>query len=167
MVGYAEELVQNGLGTEGALYLIDRRQLDYSTESLKVVDEVLLRIHRSMPEEDGGRALRLMPPDVLYPLVFRSSAYAGEVLRRQRPGSMRWQVYDNLSLADRKAMGAKDMLRNSHFLEADGEEGDANKARVLVFSAVSDRLVGGDKVSLHWFAREFLGEATGPLPPHE
>ncbi len=84
---------------------LDRSRLDYSLDSLRVVDAYLLYLFQNRPEtlgRDWGRA------------VLWGGAYVGEVIRRQAPRRYDWvdfddfvQVYPRTTdiLGDEKGLG--------------------------------------------------------------
>jgi hypothetical protein len=65
---------------------LDRRKLDYSLQSLKVVDEYLMYMHTNLPEEIG----REWDNAVLW-----GGAYVGEVIRRNAPRQYDWVDFDD------------------------------------------------------------------------
>ncbi|HEY7313687.1 MAG TPA: hypothetical protein VH643_30335 [Gemmataceae bacterium] len=64
---------------------LDRSKLDYSVESLKVVDEYLTYLHDNHSEEMGRDWVKA---------VLWGGAYVGEVIRRHAPREYNWVDFD-------------------------------------------------------------------------
>jgi hypothetical protein len=65
---------------------LDRTMLDYSVQSLKVVDDYLEHLHENHPERMGREWVRA---------VLWGGAYVGEVIRRNAPREYNWVDFDD------------------------------------------------------------------------
>ena len=89
---------------------LDRSKLDYSVESLKVVDEYLTYLHHNHSEEMGREWVKA---------VLWGGAYVGEVIRRHAPREYNWVDFDEFIsaypdtvqlLGDQKQLGVCALL---------------------------------------------------------
>ena len=65
---------------------LDRPQLDFSLESLKVVDEYLAFLHENRPERMGREWVNV---------ILWGGAYVGEVIRRNAPRNYDWVAFED------------------------------------------------------------------------
>ncbi len=80
----AELLVQDQIVCEMYLYKeLDSKSLNYSVESLHIVDTYLSAVHKIPPEEDD-----------LVRVILRVGAYVGEVIRRNASIDLNWLDFD-------------------------------------------------------------------------
>jgi hypothetical protein len=89
---------------------LKRNQLDYSLESLKLVDEYLLCLYENRPNELG---------DAWGRTILWAGAYVGEVIRRNAPRQYDWTDFDEFVkqypntkqiLGDKRELGATAIL---------------------------------------------------------
>lgn len=158
-------LLQNSPKSGIAAGDLDRTKLDFSLESLKVIDDFMTRFHDGIPNGANGKNYAAIPEGRIVSVVMQIGSYTGEVLRRQPElGRYAWVSYDG-ALA--RSAGARDALGkpsiSNTFVLMDGAGNMINPyGKVVKFMA------NGNRDSLWAFALEMKkvagGQTVSPAP---
>lgn len=130
--------------------------LDFSIESLAVLDSELDMLREDLPDAGEGKDLGSIPEDMLANVVLGFGSYTGEVIRRNSEEPYRWIGFEEMPEDARSVVGDEVSL-GTVLLLAVGDTGSVT----FPFAKVMKYLENGPEDSLKFFAQVMLSEFGG------
>jgi|GEM_PF-1196840 len=169
MESRAADLVAGGLARLPVRPFPDAGSLDYTSESLRRIDDYLVKFREPLPKDEKGHlALRSLPfrnEESLSLFVYMIGGYTGEVMRRTWKRKLTWITFADLLRADTRHkgwLGDRPSIETAYILT------NCNHGFVsLPLNKVIKFLVNGSEDSLHSFALAGGGRQIGedcPVP---
>jgi hypothetical protein len=119
--------------------LLDERKLDFSTESLKHLDQYLEALHAAPPKKED-----------LVVVVLRCGAYVGEVIRKNSPSEINWVAFEEAAKYSDYVKGLGHSLGTAGILWVNAKTMCFPLAKICKF------IENGNEDSVYFFAEVIL-----------
>jgi hypothetical protein len=133
-------------------------KLDYSIDSLLLVDNYLDSFHQEIRSSSGflARIKGKKPPneEILTTIVYRAGSYLGECIRRKLPIDWNWYSYEVWCADDIEAKG----LWGDKSLPVEFVLGDLDGTVWTPLNKVYKRIVDGKADDVHFFAQTVISQ---------
>ncbi|GEA11127.1 hypothetical protein [Alteromonas sp. KUL49] len=123
---------------------LNRSGLDYSLDSLKLLDSYLLSVHQKISS---------FPQKELENTVLWCGAYVGEVITRTAKGDYLWEAYDSYVERNPEIKEVMPLSFTTRTILVSGEDG---KAMTLPVNKVYRFLTEGPENNIHYYGQGFI-----------